>query len=202
MSAPIAVLISGSGSNLRRILEWEEARVASFRVALVLSDRADAGGLEWAAKFGVPTQVVRWSDYIDRAAFTTAVCDAIDAAGCRYVVLAGFMRILSTEAVQRFSDRIVNVHPSLLPSFPGAHAVEDALAAGVKVTGVSIHFVTEEVDAGPVIIQQAVAVEAGDDAASLHARIQAAEHELYPQVVEALAAGCLAVTEEGVIWIE
>lgn len=192
---PIAVLISGSGSNLRRILE--EQATSAYRVAVVIADR-DAAGLQWAVKHNVPTSVVQWHG--DRESFTAAVCDLIDAYACELVVLAGFMRVLAPSAIRRFEHRIINIHPSLLPAFPGAHAVEGALSAGVKESGVTVHFVVEEVDAGPIIAQRAVPVVAGDDAASLHARIQVEEHELYPEVVDALARGRITIDDEEVTW--
>ena len=181
---PIAVLISGRGSNLRRLLEVQDG--SAYEVVVVIADR-EATGFEWAAQHGVPTRIVRWSDYSDREAFTAAFCDHIDEFGCRLVVLAGFMRILAPVAIERFPGRIINIHPSLLPAFPGAHAVEDALGAGATETGVTVHVVVEDVDAGPILAQREVPIHPDDDAASLHARIQTQEHELYPEVVDALA---------------
>lgn len=181
---PIAVLISGRGSNLKRILEVEGD--SAYQVAVVIADR-DAAGLEWAAERGVPTRIVRWAGFPDRHAFTDAICDQIEEFACEFVVLAGFMRILAPVAIERFADRIINIHPSLLPAFPGAHAVEDALAAGAAETGVTVHLVVEDVDAGPILARRVVPILPGDDAASLHARIQQQEHELYPEVVDALA---------------
>ena len=195
----IAVLVSGSGSNLQALLDADDL---GAEIVLVLSDKADAHGLERARAAGIPTAVVGWSDQPDRASFTTAVCDAIDDAGAEAVVLAGFMRILSAEAVERFPMRILNIHPSLLPSFPGAHAVEDSLAHGAKVTGVTVHFVDEQVDHGPVIAQRPVLIDDGDDADSLHARIQQLEHQLYPEVVAAFAAGRITVEGRTVHWEE
>lgn len=183
---PIAVLISGTGSNLRRIIEKEPE--SAYRVEVVIADR-DATGLEWAFEHDIPARVVPWSGYPDRSAFTAAICDEIEAFGCRYVALAGFMRILAPVAIERFPDRIVNIHPSLLPAFPGAHAVEEALAAGVGETGVTVHIVVEDVDSGPILAQRQVPILEGDDAQSLHARIQEQEHDLYPRVLDALCRG-------------
>ncbi len=196
----IAVLVSGSGSNLQALLDAGAGLGAE--IVLVLSDKADAFGLERARRAGIPTSVIRWADHPDREAFTSAVCDAVEEAGAEALVLAGFMRILSAEAVERFPLRILNIHPSLLPSFPGAHAVEDALAHGAKVTGVTVHFVDEQVDHGPTIAQRAVQIEGGDDADSLHARIQQIEHALYPEVVAAFSAGRLRVEGRTVHWEE
>ncbi|MDH3539121.1 MAG: phosphoribosylglycinamide formyltransferase [Acidimicrobiia bacterium] len=188
---PIAVLISGRGSNLRRILEREAG--SAYRVAVVIADR-DAPGLEWAEQHNVPTRIVRWSDHSNRTEFTAALCDEIESYGCRLVVLAGFMRILAPVAIERFPERIINVHPSLLPAFPGAHAVEDALRAGVTETGVTVHIVVEDVDAGPILAQRSVAILPGDDADRLHARIQEQEHELFPEVLDTIARGLLGST--------
>jgi phosphoribosylglycinamide formyltransferase 1 len=191
------VLASGSGTNLQALLN-----VAGIKsqIAVVVSDRPDAGALTRASSAGIPTAVVRYRDYPDRASFSMAVADVIEASGAKGVVLAGFMRILSPEFIARFPDRILNVHPSLLPSFPGARAVEDALAHGVRVTGVTVHFVDEQVDHGPVIAQVPVEVEEGDDAGSLHRRIQTVEHDLYPRVVQAFLAGDIYVVDGRVVW--
>lgn len=178
---PIVVLVSGRGTNLRRIVEVENRY--AYRVVGVVADRP-AEGLAWAAERAIPTRIVEWSGFPDRESFTAALCDAIDDFGAELVVLAGFMRILAPVAIERFPGRILNIHPSLLPDFPGAHAVEDALAAGVPETGVTVHLVIEDVDAGPILAQRRVPVEAGDDAAALHARIQEREHELYPEVID------------------
>jgi len=191
------VLISGSGSNLQRILEVQGT--SAYRVAVVIADR-EAEGFRWAGKFGVPTELIRWGDYSNRMSFTAAVCDCIDEYDCEWVVLAGFMRILDPLAISRFGHRIVNIHPSLLPAFPGAHAVEEALAAAVETTGVTIHFVVENVDAGPIIAQRPVPVMVDDDVSTLHARIQIQEHDLYPKVIDALAAGRITVNKDEVTW--
>ena len=142
--------------------------------------------------------MVSWSG--DRDEFTERVCDAVESAGADLMVLAGFMRILGASAIARFPGRIVNIHPSLLPAFPGAHAVEQALEYGVKSTGVTVHFVDEEVDHGPIIAQEAVPVEVDDDVDSLHARIQAVEHALFPRVVAACAEGRLTTRGRKVVW--
>lgn len=195
--AAIAVLISGTGSNLRRILEYQRSHDTAYQVSVVIADRP-AAGLRWAEEQGIPSVIIPWSG--DREAFTSEICDRIDDFECRWVVLAGFMRILSVEAIHRFTNRIVNIHPSLLPAFPGAHAVESALSAGVDHTGVTIHFVVEDVDAGPIIVQREVPVVAGDTPESLHRRIQIQEHDLYPTVIDALAAGRITVASNEVQW--
>jgi phosphoribosylglycinamide formyltransferase-1 len=186
----IAVLISGSGSNMSAIAEHVSGR-DDIEIGVVLSDRPDVTGLERAETSGLSTQVIDWGSFPDRKAFTSAVCDAVEAHGCTFMVLAGFMRILAPEAVERFPGRILNIHPSLLPAFPGAHAVEEALRHGVKVTGVTIHVVDELVDNGPILAQAAVDVLEGDDVETLHARIQEVEHRLYPRVVADFVFGRL-----------
>ena len=195
------MLISGSGSNLQAILDARSADpLFPAEPVVVISDRHGAGGLLRATAAGVPIEVITWADYPSREAFTSALCDALDRFGVELVVLAGFMRILSTEAVERFPDAILNIHPALLPAFPGAHGVEEALAFGVKQTGVTVHFVDEQVDHGPIIAQQAVPVLDTDTAETLHARLQAIEHQLYPECVAAAAAGRLSISGRTVVW--
>ncbi len=166
----------------------------------VIADRPGAKALERSAAAGVPTHVVAWSSYDSRPAFTSAVCDAAARHGAEALVLAGFMRILSPEAMERFPDRILNIHPALLPAFPGASAVPQALAHGVKLTGVTVHLVDEKVDHGPIVYQEAVPVLPGDTEDTLHARIQTVEHRVYPMVVDALARGALDVDGRIVSW--
>lgn len=192
----IAVLVSGSGSNLQALIDRLDPSLAE--IVLVVSDRPGAYGLERARMAGIPTEVVEWQG--DRGRFTTAVCDAVDRAGAEAMVLAGFMRILGSDAIDRFPHRILNVHPSLLPAFPGARAVDDALDHGVTVTGVTIHFVDEQVDHGPICLQVPVEVRPEDTADTLHARIQGEEHAHYPRVVEAFCAGRLEIQGRKVIW--
>jgi phosphoribosylglycinamide formyltransferase-1 len=170
----LVVLASGSGTTLQAIVDDPELR------PLVVAAGTDVPGcpaMERAARAGVPTFAVALADHPDRAAWNDALAAAIAAYRPDLVVLAGFMRVLAPGVVRRF--RIVNTHPALLPSFPGAHAIRDALAAGVEVTGVTVHWVDEGVDTGPVIAQAKVPVEPGDDEASLRARVQAAEKPLY-----------------------
>jgi phosphoribosylglycinamide formyltransferase-1 len=169
-------------------------------IRVVVSDRPGIKALDRAEQAGIPTIVLPWDDFGSRNEFSEAVADTVERAGAKLMVLAGFMRILSSEAVSRFPSRILNIHPSLLPAFPGANAVAQALAHGVKVTGVTIHVVDEEVDHGPIIAQRAVPVLPGDDVAALHARIQVQEHDLYPRVVRAFVAGEVTVVDGEVIW--
>ena len=197
----IAVLVSGSGTNLQAIIDAAAADPDfGAEIAVVLSDRPDVRALRRAAAVGIPAEVVPWSDHPDREAFTKAICDAADVHGAEALVLAGFMRILSPEAMDRFPDQIINIHPALLPSFPGCQSVEEALAHGVKVTGVTVHFVDEEVDHGPIIAQKAIAVRPDDTEESLHSRIQTVEHRLYPSVIKALAHNRIRVEGRRVVW--
>ncbi len=194
----IAVLASGSGTNLARLAERAAAPDFGGRIVAVISDQPSCRALERARQAGIPAMVVEWEG--DRTRFTAAICDAADDAGAEALVLAGFMRILGPEAVMRFPNRILNVHPSLLPAFPGRDAVDQALAYGVTVSGVTVHLVDEQVDHGPIVAQRPVPVRPDDDADSLHRRIQSEEHELLPRAVEALVQGRLIVEGRKVIW--
>jgi phosphoribosylglycinamide formyltransferase-1 len=196
---PLAVLISGSGSNLQALLD-SEGHGADFVVSVVISDRHGVRGLERARDAGIDTEVVTWTDFDSRTEFSAALCAVADRFGARALVLAGFMRILAPNAVAHFPEAIINVHPALLPAFPGAHAVEAALEYGVTLTGVTVHFVDELVDHGSIILQEAVAVHPDDDRDSLHARIQAVEHRVLPDAVAAFARGSLTVRGRYVRW--
>jgi phosphoribosylglycinamide formyltransferase 1 len=186
----MAVLASGAGSNLRALLDHPEVGPA---VALVLSDRPGAGAIDHARAAGVTAVVVEPKGFPSRGAFDLAIVERLRREGIEAVVLAGFMRILGPAVLRAFPDRILNVHPSLLPAFPGAQAVAEALAWGVKVTGSTVHVVDEEVDHGPIVVQEAVPILEGDDEASLHARIKAVEHRIYPEAAALLVAGRLSV---------
>jgi phosphoribosylglycinamide formyltransferase-1 len=197
---PVAVLVSGSGSNLQAIIEATAQPDFGAEIVVVISDRRGVYGLDRAAAANLRAVVVPWDEFDDRDRFTEAVCDVAADHGARALVLAGFMRILAPGAIRRFPNRILNIHPALLPSFPGAHAVPQALAHGVRLTGATVHFVDEEVDHGPIISQEAVPVLDGDDETALHARIQEVEHRLLPEALDALARGRLRVTGRHVIW--
>jgi phosphoribosylglycinamide formyltransferase 1 len=185
----VVVLASGNGSNLQALLDAAAGPGAGMAVVLVASDRPDAYALERGKLAGVDTAVVRPADHPDRQAFDRALRDLVAAARPDAVCLAGFMRVLGPDFVRAFPDRIVNTHPSLLPAFRGAHAVRDALAYGVRVSGCTVHLVDEEVDHGPVLFQAAVPVEDGDDETSLHERIKREEHRLLPMAVGLVASG-------------
>lgn len=197
---PIAVLISGSGSNLQALIDAGGRGELDCTITVVISDRPGVRGLERAGHAGIATEVVPWAHFDDRASFTSAICDAAGKHGATGLVLAGFMRVLAPNAIERFPNAIINIHPALLPSFPGAHAVELALEHGVALTGVTVHFVDEQVDHGPIIAQHAVPVHPGDDRETLHARIQEVEHRLYPKVVAAFGRGDLVVEGRRVHW--
>jgi phosphoribosylglycinamide formyltransferase-1 len=197
MSIDIAVLASGSGSNLQTLIDTPDIRP---RIVCVVSDNPGAPALDRAHTAGIATRIVRWEDHTDRERFSKAVGDAVEAHGAKGAVLAGFMRVLSKGFVDRFPNRVLNIHPSLLPAFPGAHAVELALEHGVTVTGVTVHVVDEKVDHGPIVAQRSVKVDPDDTVESLHARIQVEEHSLYPDVVRAFVNGQLTVEGRMVVW--
>jgi phosphoribosylglycinamide formyltransferase-1 len=184
-----AVLISGRGSNLQALLDASAEPDYPARIIQVIADVADAQGLERACRAGVATQVVAHRSFADRAAFDAAVDQAIRAAGADIVCLAGFMRVLGRPFVDRWRGRLLNIHPSLLPSFPGLHTHRRALEAGVKVHGCTVHFVTPDLDQGPIIVQAAVPVLDGDDEARLANRVLAAEHRIYPLALRLIGEG-------------
>jgi phosphoribosylglycinamide formyltransferase-1 len=183
------VLISGSGTNLQRLIETVHAPAGASEIVLVVSSRADAPGVERAKRAGIPTTVVARGASEDRTARDRALADAVAQAQPDLVVLAGWMSILTGAFLDRFPDRVINLHPSLLPAFPGMHAIEEALAWGVRWTGVTIHYVEHEVDGGPPILQEPVPVVYGDTPDSLRERIREAEHRLLPVAVGLFAAG-------------
>ncbi len=194
MAAPrITVLISGRGSNLGALLDAEQHGRLGGRIVSVISNRADAAGLALASRRGVATRVVDHCAYAERAAFDVALAAAIDESEPALVVLAGFMRILGPEFVRRYEGRLINIHPSLLPSYPGLQTHRRALADGVRLHGCTVHFVTADVDHGPIIAQGAVAVRDEDDEATLAARVLAVEHRLLPAAVRAFCEGRLVI---------
>jgi phosphoribosylglycinamide formyltransferase-1 len=190
MDGRIAVLVSGSGTNLQVLLDDP---VIGPHIVLVLSDRPDVKALERAATSGVPSAVLEPKAYPDRDAYSEAVRDALQECGVDIAVNAGFMRVLGKAFADVFAGRWLNVHPALLPAFPGAHAVRDALDWGAKVTGVTVHLVDEEVDHGPIVLQEAVAIRDDDVWDSLEVRIHEAEHRLLPRAVRALMEDRLKV---------
>jgi len=191
----IVILISGRGSNMGSLLDAVADGALPVRVAAVIANRPDAPGLQTASHAGVATYIVDHRAYPDRVAFDRALADAIDAHAPDLVVLAGFMRILSDDFVNHYAGRLINIHPSLLPAFPGLHTHQRALDEGVRVHGCSVHFVTPTLDHGPLIVQAAVPVLDDDDAASLAARVLAQEHRIYPLAVRWFAEGRLRVSD-------
>ena len=196
----IAVLVSGSGTNLQALIDrFHNDPMSGVEIALVLSDRRNAYALKRAKKVGIPTEVVRVRDFPDRVVFDAEIARIIDTHDVELIVLAGFMKLFQPPFVQRYRNRIINIHPSLLPAFPGAHPVQDTLAYGVKMTGVTVFFVDEELDAGPIIAQVPVPVYDNDDEEQLLARIHAQEHQLYPKVIQWYAEGKLEIIGRKVI---
>lgn len=192
----VAILASGSGSNLQSILEQVAKGALNIRPALVVSDVAGARALQRARDAGITTRLIAPGDYADRSAWTCALSAALSDAQVELVVLAGFMRIVDRQLLQDFPGKVLNIHPSLLPRYRGLHTYRRVLAAGDSEHGSSVHFVTEELDGGPVIAQVRLAVRDGDSEQSLRARVQTAEHWLYPLVIGWFAAGRLRMRDE------
>jgi phosphoribosylglycinamide formyltransferase 1 len=191
----IVVLASGSGTNLQAILNKLHGGDEGIEVVGVGSDQADAGALDRARRANVETAVFPTSEYEDRASRDQALGDWIEDRKADLVVLAGYMQLLSPEFVARFRNRVINVHPALLPSFPGIDAVQQAIDHGSKVTGVTVHFVDEGVDSGPIIVQRAVSVAESRNWAETEKKIHAAEHELLPETIRMIAAGRVRIDE-------
>ena len=194
----IVILISGRGSLMEAIVQRCAAEHWPARVALVISNRPDAPGLQRAAALGAETAVVDHRGFAARDLFDDALAKAIDTHAPDLVVLAGFMRVLGTPFVQRYAGRLLNIHPSLLPAFAGLHTHRRALQAGCKVAGATVHFVTPELDHGPIVLQAAVRVLPGDDQAALAARVLASEQMIYPLAVRWFVEGRLRV-EQGIV---
>ena len=195
----VGVLASGRGSNLQSILDATAEPAFPARVAVVISDRETAGALERARTAAVEALWVNPKDFADREAFDLALVRELQARGVGLVCHAGYMRILSPAYVRAFAGRALNIHPSLLPAFPGLHAQRQALAHGVKVAGVTVHFVDEGVDTGPIVLQAAVPVEPGDTEETLAARILVQEHRLYPEAIRLFAEGRLTIVGRKVL---
>jgi phosphoribosylglycinamide formyltransferase-1 len=185
----VGVLISGRGSNLQALIDACADPAFPAEIVLVLSNKADAYGLERARKAGIPAAVVSHRDYADKPGFEAAMDDALNAAGVELVCLAGFMRLVGAPLLEAFPNAILNVHPSLLPAFPGVDAQRQALAHGVKITGATVHLVTNELDGGPIVLQAAVPVHDGDTVEALSARILDEEHRLYPCAAQMILDG-------------
>ena len=196
----VGVLVSGSGTNLQAIIDAAKEGLP-IEVAHVVSSRPDAYGIERAKAAGIPVLVLNREIYADARAADAMIADTLTASGVEYVVMAGYMRMVTDVLLDACPNRIVNLHPALLPSFKGAHAIQDAFDAGVKVTGVTVHFANDEYDKGPIIAQKAVIVREADTVDTLEERIHEVEHEMYPQVLGWLADGRVSVSEDGKVHI-
>lgn len=203
MSEPlkIGVLISGSGTNLQAIIDRINDGSLNASVELVISSRPDAYGLKRAEAAGVDSLTLSKEFYKENDDPDEFIARMFRARGCEYIIMAGYMRMVHASLLDAFPNRVVNLHPALLPSFRGAHAIQDAFDRGVKVTGVTVHFANEEYDKGPIIAQRALAVEEGWDVDTLEAHIHEIEHELYPEVIGWLADGRVHVRENNTVAI-
>lgn len=202
MTAAVAILLSGRGSNFVALYDAVRRGEIPARIVLVLSNVVGAPGLERAADLGLPTAIVPHAGQPSRAAHEHEVLAALEASGAEWVCLAGYMRLLSSEFVRRYERRILNVHPSLLPAFPGLDAQRQALLAGVKIAGCTVHFVDEGLDSGPIVAQRAVPVRDDDDESSLAARILVEEHRAYPKALGRLLAGGWRIAGRRVLFEE
>ena len=189
----IGVLLSGSGTNLQAIIDAIAHDALPVEIVHVVSSRPDAYGIERARAASIPVTVLNREVYADPQAADARIVEALRAAGADYVVMAGYMRKLTPVVLDAFPDHVLNLHPALLPSFKGAHAIQDAFDAGVKVTGVTVHLANEDYDKGPIVAQRAVVVREDDTIDDLEARIHATEHILYPEVLRIIAAGRMTV---------
>lgn len=193
---PVAILISGRGSNMMSLVEAAATVDYPARIAAVISNRPQAPGLAWAQDRGIPTIALDHTSFANRAAFDEALHEAIVASGAEIVACAGFMRLMTPQLVEKWRNRMINIHPSLLPSFKGLDTHERALAAGVRITGCTVHVVRAEMDTGPILGQAAVPVIDGDTPDSLARRVLAAEHQLYPQILAHFAADDYDINQE------
>ncbi|NCC25357.1 MAG: phosphoribosylglycinamide formyltransferase [Deltaproteobacteria bacterium] len=199
MALPLAILISGSGSNLQSIIDAIEAGRLNAKIKIVISNVADAYGIERARNHGLFCKVMRHTDFSSREGYDKALAEEIRAVGAEIVILAGFMRILSSAFIEAFRNRILNIHPAILPSFAGLHAQAQQADFGVRLAGCTVHFVDEKMDHGPIIIQAVVPAFPDDDADTLGKRILAWEHRIYPQAIQWLAEGRLETKGRKVI---
>lgn len=192
----IGVLISGSGTNLQALIDAIEAGSLAAKIVLVISSKPDAKGLQRAQKAGIQTLSLNPTVYANPRVANALIAEELQRAGAEYVIMAGYMRKVTEEILHAYPDRVVNLHPALLPSFVGAHAIKDAFDAGVKVTGVTVHFANEEYDRGPIIAQRAVSIEEEDTLDALEMRIHEVEHALLPEVVQLIAQGRVEVQDD------
>ncbi|UOB22637.1 phosphoribosylglycinamide formyltransferase [Pseudomonas orientalis] len=195
----VVVLLSGTGSNLQALIDSTRTGNSPVRIAAVISNRSDAYGLQRARDAGIETRSLDHKAFEGREAFDQALIELIDAFDPKLVVLAGFMRILSADFVRHYAGRLLNIHPSLLPKYKGMHTHQRALDAGDSEHGCSVHFVTEELDGGPLVVQAVVPVESGDSAQTLAQRVHTQEHRIYPLAVRWFAEGRLILGEQGAL---
>jgi phosphoribosylglycinamide formyltransferase-1 len=196
------ILISGQGSNMQALVQACQSKACPGEVVAVVSNRAQAGGVKWAQGQGIATEVIAHTDFASREAFDQALVATIDRYSPDYVLLAGFMRILTPAFVEHYASRLVNIHPSLLPAFPGLHTHEQALAMGVQSHGCTVHFVTPVLDHGPIIAQGVVPVLANDTPDTLAARVLAVEHRVYPAVARWLAQSLVRLMPDQRVQVE
>jgi phosphoribosylglycinamide formyltransferase 1 len=192
----LAVLISGRGSNLQALIDAQKKKDYPAEIVLVISNVAGAPGLERAKKAGLPTRIISHKDFDGRESFDAAMTEEIEASGAGLICLAGFMRLLSDEFIDYWRDRLINIHPSLLPAFKGLHVHERVVEAGARFSGCTVHFVRPEMDTGPIIAQAVVPVRSDDDAAAVAARVLDQEHKIYPMAVKLIAEGRVRVVNE------
>lgn len=195
----VVVLLSGTGSNLQALIDSDDVKASPASIRAVISNRADAYGLQRAKDAGIDTRVLDHKAFEGREAFDAALIEVIDEFKPQLVVLAGFMRILSAEFVRHYQGRLLNIHPSLLPKYKGLHTHQRALEAGDGEHGCSVHFVTEELDGGPLVVQAVIPVESDDSPHSLAQRVHAQEHRIYPLAVRWFAEGRLSLDEQGAL---
>lgn len=192
----LGVLLSGSGTNLQAIIDAVANESLPVEIVKVVSSRPDAYGIERAKAAGIPVLVLNREAYADPETADARIVAELTDAGATYVAMAGYMRKVTPVMLNAFPDRVLNLHPALLPSFKGAHAIQDAFDAGVKVTGITVHFANEDYDKGPIVAQRVVEVREGEDIDSLEARIHEAEHQLYPEVLRLVAEGKVSIGED------
>lgn len=195
----LGVLISGGGSNLQALLDHAAAPDCPYEIGIVLSNNPDAGGLKRAADAGVPAHTVNHRDFENREEFEAAMTSVLEDAGVGLICLAGFMRLLTREFVDRWHNRLINIHPSLLPAFKGLHVHERVIETGARISGCTVHYVRHAMDAGPIVVQGAVPVLPGDTPDDLAARVLTVEHQIYPLAVKLIANGAARVTGDTVL---
>jgi len=196
-----AVLASGRGGNLKAIIDAVDSGKINAAIRIVISDKKEAYALERARQAGIPAVFINPKDFADRESFDRAVVERLKEAQVDFVVLAGFLRLVSRYFLEQFPFKILNIHPSLLPSFKGMHAIKDAFNHGVKVTGPTVHFVVEDLDDGPIIMQEPLLILPEDTMDTLEEKIHQAEHRIYPQAIDLLARGKLKIVDRKVIVI-